>query len=44
MFNFHNRNSKKTRIVIWIIVGLLCLCMVLPMAYSLVALIVGAAG
>ena len=33
MFNFNN-DSKKRKIVIWIIVGLIVLAMVLPLVFS----------
>ena len=39
MFNFNNKRNNK--IVLWIIVGLLVLCMVLPLAYSMIAALAG---
>ncbi len=39
MYNFGDKKNKK--LFVKIIVGLLCLCMVVPMAYSLIALIFG---
>lgn len=39
MFNFNNKRNNK--IVLWIIVGVLVLCMVLPLAYSMIAAFAG---
>ena len=35
MFDFNKKRNNK--IVLWIVVGILVLCMVLPMLYSLIA-------
>ena len=35
MFDFNKKRNNK--IVLWIVVGILVLCMVLPMVYSLIA-------
>lgn len=37
MFDFNKKRNNK--IVLWIVVGILVLCMVLPMVYSLIAAI-----
>ena len=39
MFNFNNKRNNK--IVLWVIVGVLVLCMVLPLAYSMIAALAG---
>lgn len=39
MFDF--KNKKNNRIVVWIIVGVLVACMVVPTAYYLIASIFG---
>ncbi len=39
MFDFNNK--KNSKVIMWIIVGLLVACMVLPMAYQLIASLVG---
>ena len=44
MFNFYNKNSKSRKIMVWVIVILLCICMVLPTAFYLVSTIISAVG
>ena len=39
MFDFNKKRNNK--IVLWIIVGVLVLCMVLPLAYSMIAALGG---
>ncbi len=42
MFDFNKKRNNK--IVLWIIVGVLVACMVIPMVYSLIAALAGQAG
>ena len=39
MYDFNKKNNNK--IILWIVVGILVACMVLPMAFQLIAAIVG---
>ena len=41
MFDFNKKRSNK--VVVWIIVGLLVACMVIPTAYYLIAMLTGGA-
>ncbi len=39
MFDFNKKRNNK--VILWIIVGILVLCMVLPMAFQLIAALMG---
>ena len=39
MFDFNKKRNNK--VILWIVVGILVACMVLPMAFQLIAAIVG---
>ena len=39
MYDFNKKRNNK--VILWIVVGILVACMVLPMAFQLIAAIVG---